>query len=211
MTDIAIRRALLSVSDKEGLPQLGRALADRGVELVSTGGTARALREAGLEVRDVSDLTGFPEMMDGRVKTLHPKVHGGLLALRDDDAHVASMEEHAIAPIDLVVVNLYPFEATVAKGADRPEIIENIDIGGPSMVRSAAKNHQFVTIVTDPADYSTLIEELEQGDGGTTLAFRKRMAAKAFAATAAYDSMISQWFALADQQQQFPDLSLIHI
>ena len=205
MTDIAIRRALLSVSDKEGLPQLGRALADRGVELVSTGGTARALREAGLEVRDVSDLTGFPEMMDGRVKTLHPKVHGGLLALRDNEDHVASMEEHEIGAIDLVVVNLYPFEATVAKGADRPEVIENIDIGGPSMVRSAAKNHQFVTILTDPADYPTLIAELESGKGGTSLDFRRKMAAKAFAATAAYDAMISQWFAFADQQQQFPD------
>ncbi|ALG59595.1 MULTISPECIES: bifunctional phosphoribosylaminoimidazolecarboxamide formyltransferase/IMP cyclohydrolase [Citromicrobium] len=205
MTDIAIRRALLSVSDKEGLPQLGRALADRGVELVSTGGTARALREAGLEVRDVSDLTGFPEMMDGRVKTLHPKVHGGLLALRDNDDHVASMQEHEIGAIDLVVVNLYPFEATVAKGADRPEVIENIDIGGPSMVRSAAKNHQFVTILTDPADYATLIAELESGKGGTSLDFRRKMAAKAFAATAAYDAMISQWFAFADQQQQFPD------
>ena len=201
MTDIAIRRALLSVSDKEGLPQLGRALADRGVELVSTGGTARALREAGLEVRDVSDLTGFPEMMDGRVKTLHPKVHGGLLALRDNEDHVASMEEHEIGAIDLVVVNLYPFEATVAKGADRPEVIENIDIGGPS----AAKNHQFVTILTDPADYPTLIAELESGKGGTSLDFRRKMAAKAFAATAAYDAMISQWFAFADQQQQFPD------
>jgi len=205
VTDIAIRRALLSVSDKEGLPQLGRALADRGVELVSTGGTARALREAGLEVRDVSDLTGFPEMMDGRVKTLHPKVHGGLLALRDNEDHVASMEEHEIGAIDLVVVNLYPFEATVAKGADRPEVIENIDIGGPSMVRSAAKNHQFVTILTDPADYPTLIAELESGKGGTSLDFRRKMAAKAFAATAAYDAMISQWFAFADQQQQFPD------
>ena len=205
MTDIAIRRALLSVSDKEGLPQLGRALADRGVELVSTGGTAKALREAGLEVRDVSDLTGFPEMMDGRVKTLHPKVHGGLLALRDNEDHVASMQKHDIGAIDLVVVNLYPFEATVAKGADRPEVIENIDIGGPSMVRSAAKNHQFVTIVTDPADYATLIAELESGKGGTSLDFRRKMAAKAFAATAAYDAMISQWFAFADQQQQFPD------
>ncbi len=200
-----IRRALLSVSDKEGLAQLGQALANRGVELVSTGGTAKALRDAGLEVRDVSDLTGFPEMMDGRVKTLHPKVHGGLLALRDKDDHVASMEEHGIGAIDLVVVNLYPFEATVAKGADRPEIIENIDIGGPSMVRSAAKNHQFVTIVTDPADYPTLIEQLEQGGGGTSLEFRRKCAAKAFAATAAYDAMISQWFAFADQQQQFPE------
>ncbi len=200
-----IRRALLSVSDKAGLAELGQALASRGVELVSTGGTAKALREAGLDVRDVSDLTGFPEMMDGRVKTLHPKVHGGLLALRDNDDHVASMDEHEIGAIDLVVVNLYPFEATVAKGAERPEIIENIDIGGPSMVRSAAKNHAFVTIVTDPADYPALTEELAQGDGATTIDFRRKMAAKAFAATAAYDAMISQWFAFADQQQQFPE------
>ena len=153
MSEVVIRRALLSVSDKTGLAELGHALAARGVELVSTGGTAKALREAGLSVRDVSDLTGFPEMMDGRVKTLHPMVHGGLLAVRDDPAHAAAMAEHAIGAIDLVVVNLYPFEATVAKGADRDTIIENIDIGGPSMVRSAAKNHAYVTIVTDPADY----------------------------------------------------------
>ena len=148
MTGTTIKRALLSVSDKAGLAELGAALEARGVELVSTGGTARTLRDAGLEVRDVSDLTGFPEMMDGRVKTLHPKVHGGLLALRDNDDHVAAMGAHAIGAIDLVVVNLYPFEATVAKGAERAEIIENIDIGGPSMVRSAAKNHGFVTILT---------------------------------------------------------------
>ena len=147
MADVAIKRALLSVSDKSGLVELGEALAARGVELVSTGGTARALREAGLDVRDVSDLTGFPEMMDGRVKTLHPMVHGSLLAVRDNPEHAAAMEAHAIGAIDLVVVNLYPFEATVAKGAGHDEIIENIDIGGPSMVRSAAKNHQFVTIV----------------------------------------------------------------
>ncbi|MBN4844998.1 bifunctional phosphoribosylaminoimidazolecarboxamide formyltransferase/IMP cyclohydrolase, partial [Staphylococcus sp. EG-SA-29] len=144
----------LSVSDKTGIVDLARSLAEAGVELVSTGGTAKALREAGLNVRDISDLTGFPEMMDGRVKTLHPVVHGGLLAVRDDAAHVAAMEEHGIGAIDLVVVNLYPFEATVAKGAERDEIIENIDIGGPSMVRSAAKNHAFVAIVTDPADYA---------------------------------------------------------
>ena len=152
MSDVAIKRALLSVSDKSGLVELGKALDAKGVELVSTGGTAKALRDAGLEVKDVSDLTGFPEMMDGRVKTLHPMVHGGLLAVRDNPDHAAAMEKHEIGAIDLVVVNLYPFEATVAKGAERDEIIENIDIGGPSMVRSAAKNHQFVTIVTDPAD-----------------------------------------------------------
>src|SRR4029079_8892174 len=148
MTDVKIARALLSVSDKTGLALLGQALARHGVELVSTGGTAKKLREAGLEARDISDLTGFPEMMDGRVKTLHPKVHGGLLAVRDDPDHVAAMAAHDIGAIGLVVGNLYPFAATVAKGAERPEIIENIDIGGPSMVRSAAKNHAFVAIVT---------------------------------------------------------------
>jgi phosphoribosylaminoimidazolecarboxamide formyltransferase/IMP cyclohydrolase len=198
MADVTIRRALLSVSDKSGLVELGNALAARGVELVSTGGTARTLREAGLEVRDVSDLTGFPEMMDGRVKTLHPKVHGGLLALRDNDEHVAAMTEHEIGAIDLVVVNLYPFEATVAKGAERAEIIENIDIGGPSMVRSAAKNHGFVTILTDPADYETFLEELEAQDGATSEAFRIRMAGKAYARTAAYDAAIANWFAFGD-------------
>ncbi|MHA7820714.1 MAG: bifunctional phosphoribosylaminoimidazolecarboxamide formyltransferase/IMP cyclohydrolase [Erythrobacter sp.] len=205
MASMTIRRALLSVSDKAGLVELGVALAARGVELVSTGGTAKALREARLEVRDVSELTGFPEMMDGRVKTLHPKVHGGLLALRDNADHVASMESHEIGAIDLVVVNLYPFEATVMRGAERPEIIENIDIGGPSMVRSAAKNHEYVTIVTDPADYPALMQELEANDGATSLPFRKAMAARAFAATASYDSVISQWFGFSDQQQMFPE------
>ena len=198
MSDKAIKRALLSVSDKSGLAELGAALAARGVELVSTGGTAKALRDAGLDVRDVSELTGFPEMMDGRVKTLHPKVHGGLLALRDNDDHVASMEEHEIGAIDLVVVNLYPFEATVAKGAERAEVIENIDIGGPSMVRSAAKNHAFVTILTDPSDYHALLEELESSDGTTSEAFRIRMAGKAYARTAAYDAAIANWFAFGD-------------
>src|SRR5205085_3975150 len=143
--------------------------------LVSTGGTAKALREAGLDVRDISDLTGFPEMMDGRVKTLHPIVHGGLLAVRDDPEHVAAMEAHGIGAIDLVVVNLYPFAATVAKGAARPEIIENIDIGGPSMVRSAAKNHEYVAIVTDPGDYAGLIAALDGSDGMTSLDLRRRL------------------------------------
>lgn len=210
VTDVTIKRALLSVSDKSGLVELGQALGARGVELVSTGGTAKTLREAGLEVKDVSDLTGFPEMMDGRVKTLHPMVHGGLLAVRDNPEHSGAMEEHGIGAIDLVVVNLYPFEATVMRGAERPEIIENIDIGGPSMVRSAAKNHQFVTIVTDPSDYAELLSELEGADGSTSLDFRKRCAAKAFAATAAYDSMISQWFGFADQQQLFPDFLAVN-
>ncbi|MFL6856997.1 MAG: bifunctional phosphoribosylaminoimidazolecarboxamide formyltransferase/IMP cyclohydrolase [Allosphingosinicella sp.] len=203
---VRIERALLSVSDKTGLAELGRALAARGVELVSTGGTARALREAGLEVRDVADLTGFPEMMDGRVKTLHPMVHGGLLAVRDDPGHAEAMARHGIGAIDLVVVNLYPFAATVARGAGRDEIVENIDIGGPSMVRSAAKNHAWVAIVTDPADYPALLGALEENDGATSLAFRKRLAAKAFAATAIYDSTIAQWFAFGDQGQIFPDV-----
>lgn len=198
VSDVTIKRALLSVSDKTGLVGLGQALAARGVELVSTGGTARALRNAGLEVRDISDLTGFPEMMDGRVKTLHPKVHGGLLAVRDNPEHTAAMAEHAIGAIDLVVVNLYPFETTVAKGAERDEIIENIDIGGPSMMRSAAKNHQFVTVMTNPADYAAVVDELDANDGATTLALRTRMAAKAFAATAAYDAAIANWFAWGD-------------
>ena len=198
MADIVIKRALLSVSDKSGLAELGQALAAKGVELVSTGGTARALRDAGLDVRDVSDLTGFPEMMDGRVKTLHPMVHGGLLAVRDNSEHAAAMEEHAIGAIDLVVVNLYPFEATVARGASREEIIENIDIGGPSMVRSAAKNHKFVTIVTDPSDYAELTEELNATGGATSEAFRVRMAGKAYSRSAAYDAAISNWFAFGD-------------
>jgi phosphoribosylaminoimidazolecarboxamide formyltransferase/IMP cyclohydrolase len=206
MPSVRIKRALLSVSDKTGLAELGAALAERRIELISTGGTAKALREAGLEVIDVAEVTGFPEMMDGRVKTLHPMVHGGLLAVRDDPAHAAAMDEHGIGAIDLVVVNLYPFEATVAHGAARDEVIENIDIGGPSMVRSAAKNHAFVTIVTDPSDYRTLLEELEAHGGGTSFDFRRKMAAKAFSATAAYDAMISQWFAFADQQQLLPDM-----
>jgi phosphoribosylaminoimidazolecarboxamide formyltransferase/IMP cyclohydrolase len=206
MSDSVIKRALLSVSDKTGLADLGAALAARGVELVSTGGTAKALRDAGLAVKDVSDLTGFPEMMDGRVKTLHPTVHGGLLALRDNPEHVAAMQAHGIGAIDLVVVNLYPFEATVAKGADRAEIIENIDIGGPSMVRSAAKNHGFVTILTDPADYVTLVEEMDANGGATSQAFRTRMAGKAYARTAAYDSAIASWFAFSPAASDEPTL-----
>jgi phosphoribosylaminoimidazolecarboxamide formyltransferase/IMP cyclohydrolase len=205
MTDVVpVRRALISLSDKRGLDRLASGLAKHGVEIVSTGGTAAKLREAGAEVRDISDLTGFPEMMDGRVKTLHPKVHGGLLGVRDNPEHAAAMEQHDIAPIDLVVVNLYPFLQTVMSGADRDTIIENIDIGGPSLVRSAAKNHAFVAIVTDPADYSALIEQLD-AHGGTTFDFRKKLAAQAYALTAAYDSMISQWFAFADQGQRWPE------
>src|SRR5215475_5573226 len=190
-----ITRALLSVSDKSGLVDFARALAGHGIELVSTGGTAKALADAGLKVRDVSDLTGFPEMMDGRLKTLHPKVHGGLLAMRDNREHAAAMEKHAIAPIDLLVVNLYPFEATVQGGAEFAHCIENIDIGGPAMIRAAAKNHDDVTVVVDPRDYATLLEELRTHGGATTLALRRRLAAKAYARTAAYDAAIANWFA----------------
>ena len=205
MTDVVpVRRALISLSDKTGLAELAAGLARHGAEIVSTGGTAAKLREAGVDVRDISDLTGFPEMMDGRVKTLHPKVHGGLLGVRDNPEHAAAMDEHQIAPIDLVIVNLYPFLNTVMSGADRDTIIENIDIGGPSMVRSAAKNHAHVAIVTDPADYSRLLEQLDT-NGGTSLEFRKKLAAKAYALTAAYDSTISQWFAFADQGERWPE------
>jgi len=205
MTDLVpVRRALISISEKSGLDELAAGLARHGVEIVSTGGTAAKLRENGASVRDISELTGFPEMMDGRVKTLHPKVHGGLLGVRDNPEHAAAMEEHGIAPIDLVVVNLYPFLNTVMSGAERHTIIENIDIGGPSMVRSAAKNHAHVAIVTDPDDYPNLLEQLD-ANGGTTLEFRKKLAAKAFALTAAYDSTISQWFAFADQGERWPE------
>jgi len=198
MTDLyPVRRALLSVSDKTGLLDLGRALAARGVELISTGGTARALRDAGLEVRDVSELTGFPEMMDGRVKTLHPMVHGGLLALRDDPSHIADMESHLIVAIDLLVVNLYPFEETVARGADYATCIENIDIGGPAMIRAASKNHSFVNVVVDVADYDALLAEMEANDGQTSYGFRQRLALTAYSRTAAYDAAVSAWMAEA--------------
>jgi phosphoribosylaminoimidazolecarboxamide formyltransferase/IMP cyclohydrolase len=198
MTDLRrITRTLLSVSDKTGLVDFARALAGHGIELISTGGTARALAEAGLTVRDVSDLTGFPEMMDGRVKTLHPKVHGGLLAIRDDAAHADAMAAHGIAPIDLLVVNLYPFEATVAQGAAFGDCIENIDIGGPAMIRAAAKNHNDVAVVVDADDYARVLAELAAHAGATTLALRKALAQKAYARTAAYDAAISNWFAAA--------------
>lgn len=194
-TPLKIKRALLSVSDKTGLVELGQALAGQGVELLSTGGTAKALREAGLEVRDVADVTGFPEMMDGRVKTLHPNVHGGLLALRDNAEHVAAMDTHGIAGIDLLVVNLYPFEATVAAGADYETCVENIDIGGPAMIRAAAKNHAFVATVVDVEDYEALLAEMVDNHGGTGLAFRQKLAMTAYSRTAAYDSAVSGWMA----------------
>ena len=198
MTDPApVTRALLSVSDKTGLVDLGRALSQRGVELVSTGGTARSLREAGLAVRDVAEVTGFPEMMDGRVKTLHPMVHGGLLALRDDAGHVAAMEAHGIGAIDLLVVNLYPFEETVARGAAYDDCVENIDIGGPAMIRAGAKNHRFVNVVVDVADYDALIAEMDAHGGQTSLGFRQRLAQTAYGRTAAYDAAVSTWMAAA--------------
>ena len=196
MTDlVAIRRALISVSDKTGMLDLARALHAHGVELLSTGGTSGMIREAGLPVRDVSDVTGFPEMMDGRVKTLHPKVHGGLLALRDNAEHVAAMDTHGIEAIDLLVVNLYPFEATVAKGADYDTCIENIDIGGPAMIRAASKNHAFVGVLTDPADYADLLAQMQANKGATTLAFRQHLALTAYSRTAAYDTAVSTWLA----------------
>ncbi|OIN85841.1 MAG: bifunctional phosphoribosylaminoimidazolecarboxamide formyltransferase/IMP cyclohydrolase [Alphaproteobacteria bacterium CG1_02_46_17] len=190
---VKIKTALLSVSDKTGLMELAQKLGQAGVKLLSTGGTAKALRDAGLDVTDVSSHTGFPEIMDGRVKTLHPKVHGGLLARRDDADHVTAMTEQDIESIDLLVVNLYPFRETVAKGADYDNCVENIDIGGPAMLRAAAKNHDFVTVVTDPADYAAIAEEIAAG--GTTFATRQRLAAKTYATTASYDAAISAWFA----------------
>jgi phosphoribosylaminoimidazolecarboxamide formyltransferase / IMP cyclohydrolase len=192
---VPIGRALISVSDKTGLLDLARALAGSGIELISTGGTSGMLRAAGLAVRDVADVTGYPEMMDGRVKTLHPNVHGGLLALRDDDEHLLAMAAHGIEPIDLLIVNLYPFEETVARGADHATCIENIDIGGPAMIRAAAKNHRFVTVVTDPADYAPLLDQLKAQDGATSLAFRQKLALTAYARTAAYDTAVSTWLA----------------
>lgn len=196
MTDLyPLRRALLSVSDKTGLIDLAKALEARGVEILSTGGSAATLRDAGVAVKDVSEITNFPEMMDGRVKTLHPKVHGGLLALRDNDDHVAAMEQHEIGGIDLLVVNLYPFEETVAKGADYDTCIENIDIGGPAMIRAAAKNHGFVTTIVDVEDYDALLAELEANDGQTSYAFRQRHAQIAYARTGSYDAAVSTWMA----------------
>src|ERR1700722_539099 len=195
MADRRIERALLSVSDKTELVEFARTLAGLGVELVSTGGTKKTLADAGLAVIDVAELTGSPEMMDGRVKTLHPKVHGGLLAIRDNAEHASAMRQHGIRPIDLLVVNLYPFEQTVARDAPFDECIENIDIGGPAMIRAAAKNHGDVTVVVEPADYAAVLAEMAAHDGATTLALRKKLAAKAYARSAAYDAAISNWFA----------------
>ncbi|WP_415020538.1 bifunctional phosphoribosylaminoimidazolecarboxamide formyltransferase/IMP cyclohydrolase [Aestuariivirga sp.] len=197
MTNATLRpvaRALLSVSDKTGLIDFATALSKRGIALLSTGGTAKALREAGLTVRDVSEETGFPEIMDGRVKTLHPAIHGGLLSVRGNAVHEKAQADNNIRNIDLLVVNLYPFEQTVARKAGAEETIENIDVGGPAMIRAAAKNHDGVAVVTDPADYAAVLADLEANNGATTLALRTALAAKAFARTASYDAAIAAWF-----------------
>ena len=192
---VEVKTALLSVSDKTGIVEFASALVEIGIKLISTGGTAKTLSQAGLDVEDVSTLTGFPEIMDGRVKTLHPGVHGGLLAVRTDADHQAALQEQGIQTIDLAVINLYPFESTIAANAGYNAGVENIDIGGPAMIRAAAKNHGFVSVVTDPDDYSEVLQQLKQSQGQTTLELRKRFAQKAFARTAAYDAAISNWFA----------------
>src|SRR2546423_6556733 len=199
-----VNRALLSVSDKSGLIDFARALVGHSIELASRGGTAKAIAAAGLAVRDVAELTAFPEMMDGRVKTLHPKVHGALLAIRDNAEHAQAMKDHGIVAIDLLVVNLYPFEATVDKRAAFEECIENIDIGGPAMIRAAAKNHGDVAVVVEAQDYQAVLDELAANAGATTLPLRRRLAAKAYARTAAYDAAISNWFA-AQLKTETPD------
>ncbi len=193
--NVKIKRALLSVSDKDGLVEFAKELAAHGVEILSTGGTAKAIKDAGLDVKDVSEHTGFPEMMDGRVKTLHPKVHGGILSVRNNENHVQAQNDHDIGDIDLVVVNLYPFSATVASGADYDTCIENIDIGGPAMIRSAAKNHEFVAVITDPQDYQAVLDDMRDHEGATTYKLRQKLAANAYALTATYDSNIANWFA----------------
>jgi len=199
-----IKTALISVSDKTGVLEFATALNANGIRIISTGGTAKALRDAGIKITDISDYTGFPEMLDGRLKTLHPKVHGGLLGLRDDESHTSAMQQHDIAQIDMVVVNLYPFEETVAKGADFATCIENIDIGGPAMIRSAAKNHRFVTVITSHADYNSVIQEIHDNNGSVSEGLNRILAAKAFARTAGYDAAISTWFA-NQLEQQFPE------
>ena len=199
MTERTIRRALISVSDKTGLIEFARALVGRGIQLISTGGTAKALRDEGLDVTDVSTVTGFPEIMDGRVKTLHPKIHGGLLALRDEPGHAESMRTHGIEGIDLLVVNLYPFDATVAGGADFETVVENIDIGGPALIRAAAKNHDWVTVIVDHEDYQPVLAEIAKTNGKVGPATRRKLAQTAFARTAVYDTNVSNWL-----QRQLP-------
>jgi phosphoribosylaminoimidazolecarboxamide formyltransferase/IMP cyclohydrolase len=202
-TERPVRRALISVSDKSGLEGFAKFLSGQGVEILSTGGSAEALRKAGIAVTDVSAHTGFPEIMDGRVKTLHPKVHGGLLSRRDLPEHVAAQKVHGIADIDLLAVNLYPFEATVAAGRPWEDCIENIDIGGPALIRAAAKNHDFVTVLVDPADYAAVVEEMAAQKGATRLATRRRLARQAYARTAAYDAAIARWMA-EQAEEKFP-------
>jgi phosphoribosylaminoimidazolecarboxamide formyltransferase/IMP cyclohydrolase len=206
MSAIKIKRALLSVSDKTGVEAFARTLATHGVEILSTGGTAKMLKEAGLNVKDVSEHTGFPEIMDGRVKTLHPKIHGGFLARRDNADHIAAMKANDITDIDMLVVNLYPFVETVAKGGDFDDCIENIDIGGPAMIRAAAKNHEFVTVITDHNDYEAVMAEMNSSKGSVTQDLNRALAARAYARTAAYDTAISEWFAaqLEESQETFP-------
>lgn len=201
---VKVKRALLSVSDKDGLVEFAKELMAHGVEILSTGGTAKAMKDAGIDVKDVSEHTGFPEMMDGRVKTLHPTVHGGILSRRDNETHVQAQHDHNIGDIDLVVVNLYPFVETVASGADYETCIENIDIGGPAMLRSAAKNHEFVTVVTDPQDYKAVLDDMKAHDGATTYKLRQQLAANAYAATATYDSNISSWFSKQIDADDYP-------
>jgi phosphoribosylaminoimidazolecarboxamide formyltransferase/IMP cyclohydrolase len=204
MTLRTIRRALISVSDKSGLVDFARALAERDVTLISTGGTAKALRDAGLPVAEVVEVTGFPEIMDGRVKTLHSTIHGGLLAQRDKPEHAHAMQKHDIQGIDLLVCNLYPFEAAVARGAGFAETIENIDVGGPAMIRAAAKNHDWVTVVVDPEDYAVVLAELDKNNGATTADLRRKLAETAFGRTAAYDSAVATWFALQNAEKEPP-------
>jgi phosphoribosylaminoimidazolecarboxamide formyltransferase/IMP cyclohydrolase len=201
---VKVKRALLSVSDKKGLVEFAKKLADNGVEILSTGGTAKAMKEAGIAVKDVSEHTGFPEIMDGRVKTLHPKVHGGILSKRSNDSHVKAQEEHGIGDIDMIVVNLYPFSSTVAGGADYETCIENIDIGGPAMIRAAAKNHEFVTVITDPQDYDEVIKDMEVNEGATSYRLRQKLAANAFALTSTYDSNIATWLFAQREETAFP-------
>ncbi len=195
-----IKRALISVTDKTGVAEFAKALHEMGVEIISTGGTARVIREAGVPVTDVSEVTGFPEMLDGRVKTLHPKIHGGILAIRSNPAHMRQLEEHGIKPIDLVVVNLYAFEKTVASGASLEEAIENIDIGGPTLLRASAKNFRDVTVVVDPADYERILKEMRENDGETTLATRFELARKVFETTSKYDTAIYNYLKGIDPQ-----------
>jgi phosphoribosylaminoimidazolecarboxamide formyltransferase / IMP cyclohydrolase len=203
--EVRVRRALLSVSEKSGIVDFARGLVELGVEIVSTGGSARALADAGVEVRAIEQFTGFPEMMNGRVKTLHPRLYAGLLAVRDDEQHLKAAAEHSIEPVDLVCVNLYPFEQTVARGdASDAEIVENIDIGGPTMIRAAAKNHAFAAVVVDPADYEGVLNELRESDSRLSMATRERLAAVAFACTARYDAAISRWFAVRTYDGGFP-------